>query len=387
MSLTQDNMDHNGGAGEHENSDTGTRRLRRACNLCHQMKLRCTGTNPCARCQDTGCECVYALAAKLGKPKGARNKKTLQRLQNKEQATTETASPERTAPSPPNSQINSPTCFEPETDITVVDWDSLLSGPMTNSDTDTLFRFDEPDSAISMSEVDPMVGWHTPGNNIFKSSSDSLSPPLTRKDTSEAWFQQMGTGADDPMSIFELSEESKQHEHHASACNCLRLQFESICHLKSMEKEQLILRSDTDFATTFNALATSLNLLNCTRCQSDRETIEIIIMAVGLVFRRLQSLTDADLLGTDMRLKLGDQYISGSEPLSLVRKTLLTLARDKVQEAYARTRARVGKLVASVESGAVASSHGDVEQMDAMKLQIALMRLDVIFQRLQSTLQ
>ncbi|KAL7941875.1 hypothetical protein V8C42DRAFT_333958, partial [Trichoderma barbatum] len=56
------------------------RRLRSACDLCHASKVRCTGGQPCKKCCNSNLPCTYSYMAKLGKPKGSRNKRTLERL-------------------------------------------------------------------------------------------------------------------------------------------------------------------------------------------------------------------------------------------------------------------------------------------------------------------
>lgn len=48
-----------------------TRKLRSACDLCHQGKTRCSGGNPCTGCQNSGAECTYSVSNRLGRPKGA----------------------------------------------------------------------------------------------------------------------------------------------------------------------------------------------------------------------------------------------------------------------------------------------------------------------------
>ncbi|KAL6691426.1 hypothetical protein J3F84DRAFT_162452 [Trichoderma pleuroticola] len=56
------------------------RRLRSACDVCHASKVRCTGGQPCKKCCNSNLPCTYSYMAKLGKPKGSRNKRTLERL-------------------------------------------------------------------------------------------------------------------------------------------------------------------------------------------------------------------------------------------------------------------------------------------------------------------
>ncbi|QGA17794.1 hypothetical protein EYB26_005470 [Talaromyces marneffei] len=47
-----------------------TRKLRSACDICHQAKTRCSGGNPCTGCRNSGAECVYSVSNRLGRPKG-----------------------------------------------------------------------------------------------------------------------------------------------------------------------------------------------------------------------------------------------------------------------------------------------------------------------------
>jgi Fungal Zn(2)-Cys(6) binuclear cluster domain len=105
------------------------KKLRLACDSCHGSKVRCSGGEPCVRCRDrlvfprryssrtpspalflpltatttvegidaeetdnvpSNFECQYSYMSKLGKPKGSRNKKTLEKLA----ATTTEAAPQ-----------------------------------------------------------------------------------------------------------------------------------------------------------------------------------------------------------------------------------------------------------------------------------------------------
>lgn len=52
-------------------------RLRAACNLCHQAKIKCSGEYPCSACQGSNLQCVYSPASRQGRPKGSKNKRTL----------------------------------------------------------------------------------------------------------------------------------------------------------------------------------------------------------------------------------------------------------------------------------------------------------------------
>ncbi|KAJ5626330.1 hypothetical protein N7510_002639 [Penicillium lagena] len=52
-------------------------RMRSACDACHLSKLRCSGGSPCANCQLSDQPCAYSPSNRLGRPKGIKNKPTV----------------------------------------------------------------------------------------------------------------------------------------------------------------------------------------------------------------------------------------------------------------------------------------------------------------------
>ena len=59
------------------------KKYRAACDQCHASKVRCPGGGPpCKRCShlDKSALCHYSLAARIGKPPGSKNRKTLERI-------------------------------------------------------------------------------------------------------------------------------------------------------------------------------------------------------------------------------------------------------------------------------------------------------------------
>ena len=53
-------------------------KMRTACDICHHSKVRCIGGNPCEGCQKSGAWCKYSQSNRVGRPKGVRNKRTLE---------------------------------------------------------------------------------------------------------------------------------------------------------------------------------------------------------------------------------------------------------------------------------------------------------------------
>lgn len=68
-------------------SPSAIKRYKAACDRCHSSKVKCPGGGPpCERCADGSFPCTYSLTARIGKPPGSRNKKTLERLHHAGQA-------------------------------------------------------------------------------------------------------------------------------------------------------------------------------------------------------------------------------------------------------------------------------------------------------------
>lgn len=61
-------------------SVSGQKSLRSACDLCHQGKVKCGGGIPCEGCHKLGLKCTYSISNRTGRPKGVKNKRTLERI-------------------------------------------------------------------------------------------------------------------------------------------------------------------------------------------------------------------------------------------------------------------------------------------------------------------
>ncbi|KAH6624304.1 hypothetical protein B0J18DRAFT_174161 [Chaetomium sp. MPI-SDFR-AT-0129] len=55
-------------------TQTTTPKLRSACNSCRQLKVRCSGGNPCQNCATSNTACGYGVSNRLGRPRGAKNR-------------------------------------------------------------------------------------------------------------------------------------------------------------------------------------------------------------------------------------------------------------------------------------------------------------------------
>lgn len=70
-----------------ESNKPQQRKLRQACDVCHSAKMKCSGGKPCAGCRDSGYECLYSVSNRIGRPKGTKNKRTLERMSRQQSDT------------------------------------------------------------------------------------------------------------------------------------------------------------------------------------------------------------------------------------------------------------------------------------------------------------
>jgi hypothetical protein len=62
----------------------GLRTRRLACDRCHRGKTKCSRGTPCTLCDEGGRPCTYSVTSRLGRPKGSKNKRTLETRQVQE---------------------------------------------------------------------------------------------------------------------------------------------------------------------------------------------------------------------------------------------------------------------------------------------------------------
>lgn len=57
-----------------------SKKLRTACDICHQAKMKCSGGTPCQGCRGSDYTCIYSVSKRIGRPKGTKNKRTADRM-------------------------------------------------------------------------------------------------------------------------------------------------------------------------------------------------------------------------------------------------------------------------------------------------------------------
>ncbi|KAL4972928.1 hypothetical protein BDW66DRAFT_169113 [Aspergillus desertorum] len=397
---------------------TEGKRLRRACNACHRMKLRCSGTKPCARCQDAGNECAYAFVAKLGKPRGSRNKKTIERERERQRQESAAASEHGDGEGEGDTRSSSP--LSPSPPPLLVHRKLTDSGDscLLNSELDAVDGMDWTALVHAVTTptsvpIDPALGW------MDGLEEDSCLQSTTCDDLHSHWPMPINIedlaldpGPNAPAnppnaapSVASTSAAKRRPSLSTSqaACNCLQRLFETLCNLRAPSTKSLVQiqppptppcpGGNNALLATLNALSTLQKVQKCQlpSCHSDYETTELVILTVDHVFRRLQRLlcesTGAEAMFNDLQLHLGGQTVSESEPLSLVRQALLGLVRERAQQAVAETRRRMGMIGTNLNTNAGAdleeALNGNTEKMYVVKLRMAGMRLDTMLQQIE----
>lgn len=143
-----------------------TTRLRNACDTCHKLKRRCTGTMPCENCASLGSSCFYSVAGRLGRPRGSKSRR------NTESMKSSSSQPQKSVPVPIQNNDSVSNAFS---DMLDLDFDSfdhsssykLSMNPSQISDTAmNLFSTSEADALQIMEHFSSL-------------DSSNLSRPIT----------------------------------------------------------------------------------------------------------------------------------------------------------------------------------------------------------------
>lgn len=134
------------------------KKLRTACDICHQAKMKCSGGNPCSGCGDSGYECFYSSSNRIGRPKGTRNKRTLERMSHNQS----------------NNELNQASTKAQDASVRGQD-PGMLSGLMAP------YRYNKMasipgDDALINSAFGPNVSYPPPNPPLFERLSESFDP-------------------------------------------------------------------------------------------------------------------------------------------------------------------------------------------------------------------
>ena len=366
------------------NKQLPPKKLRTACDVCHQAKMKCSGGTPCAGCRDSGYECRYSVSNRIGRPKGTKNKRTLDRMsRNKggggEQTENDQSSPTQAHPS--LTALSNPSGSSmPSSDKTSIN--SILGTSLDETTsvpgTDTFGAFsNDPNSwydfgdfagtspfAQQQSSLEAFM--NEDSNPYSQVDSAYVSPTSLFSDRGNVsggpdlsgLLGNMGGEADEPQNMTASTSSSSLTS--SATCNCVQNHAELLCRLKELEQRHTQPRLDVVLSSAQQALVPWKSVIECRVCQHDdnQEVLILSAMSIRTVLRSLQSLCSeyynavvsskeaegqervADDIPDGMQSVIGMYEITGEERMA-VKDLLISRTLDKVKYTLACFKERL----------------------------------------------
>lgn len=123
---------------------SNSRKIRSACDICHALKMKCSGGDPCTGCARSKQSCIYSEPNRLGRPKGSKNKKS--------QHPCTIAKRSRSKPREKGRTDSSGSDSSPRPSPTEQEVALGLDGLLSSGDVDELQDFLEPNAFINIDD-------------------------------------------------------------------------------------------------------------------------------------------------------------------------------------------------------------------------------------------
>ncbi|KAF2711266.1 hypothetical protein K504DRAFT_465036 [Pleomassaria siparia CBS 279.74] len=397
--------------------------LRTACDYCHQAKVRCTGGGSvCGRCQRDNIPCHYSYPARVGKPKGSRNKKTIEKL-NALARQTRVESPrsqgdqfnqpfghvrpqiatniarlqqfreDGQCSSSPHSMHTQylvrhdstgqpgPDPFLNFTDMDVQgnktsslqqseqrdSVDSILACQFSSSECLPTFQSIFPEDEVEINDLVLSPTMEAAGHPTPHSSDSFASnPPSSRPENTMHLSLRMSTA--------ELEETFGFSE--PQGCDCLQRQANHLCQLRKLERRSGEMRLDNLMRFSSTVFQTLEQSQKCTSCINDAQVLQI----GGMIFRVLLRWIAATCQGSEyINVQLGDYSLTDDDNawmniLILSRllsncKTSAELFKRRIELTFSSTNSRSldQTYLTSVASGLVSAFDEYITQVAGRK--------------------
>ncbi|KUJ11560.1 uncharacterized protein LY89DRAFT_227318 [Mollisia scopiformis] len=324
-------------------SEQRAKKLRHACNSCHRAKVKCSRGTPCAGCAASGDRCVYSESNRAGRPRGTKNKRTLDLMNANAASNSSERSRSRTPsdPQPPmssamNSGMSTPALMSgmptPNISPEMVNNLSFLDsrdafwtfgGPGTGFDdfpTDALL---DASSALNTSTS------HMFGNDPILSHDFDKNPLglFSHTDLTVDYFSL-------PLTPSSTSSPSSN----SSKCSCLNHHAKLLVRLKTLWQATTPPPIDVVLDGVKQVLEPWKQFIQCHICQpdEDQEALLLSAMSFRVVLRLLQRVcnrsTEFDAFFDDgtAGLRVGNYDITGDEQ-NLVLDLLVSQTLGKIQ--------------------------------------------------------
>ncbi|OJJ42726.1 hypothetical protein ASPZODRAFT_147127 [Penicilliopsis zonata CBS 506.65] len=268
------------------------KKLRSACDSCHQCKVKCSGGSPCFRCTSRGLCCRYGFQNRAGKPKGSKNRKTLERehrlrlgwLHSLDSSTINLSG--QTSLSNPCTDFSSPLDLDPWT----MEMDLALQTPPEESSSESLEALTTPVSSF--------------GDDAYLQLSDpatSISPEFP------------------PL-----------QQHPDQGCGCVQSQAVNVAALHQLTGRDRSDRFDLAMKSITATLETCERFIACHACHKSLSSILLTLSATELIFSLSEQLTMNNHPPGALPCSLGNYKVTQEEGQA-IRNVLIkiTLSRGR----------------------------------------------------------
>ncbi|KAH8698373.1 hypothetical protein BGW36DRAFT_144779 [Talaromyces proteolyticus] len=317
------------GQADQQTSTPKQKSLRSACDTCHHSKVKCSGRLPCEGCEKLRVRCKYSISNRTGRPKGVRNKKTLERIKHlsmSSDSAPETVQPESDESSffavqsrimpkeTPNPPIQS-AVFQPYSDpdqhanasivnpfdfFSMSDIPGYLNAGVGEVGTGEKHGTcgDEPLSPSSFEAITTHGFLHTMEQDIpwptdlNLSSADNTTKPVgptkyvndktttTKHDRDSTYSQQEKPSKEAPS--------SRSRTPSIGTCDCLQQLADQLAQIKALSRVAEPLKADSILSVTREALHRWRRQLQCNICQQNDDKDILVLSVMG--FRAIISL-------------------------------------------------------------------------------------------------
>ncbi len=361
-----------------------TKKLRTACDVCHQAKMKCSGGTPCAGCRDSGYECCYSVSNRIGRPKGTKNKRTLDRMSQKRSGASDNSDSGQASPVQAQTSMASLTNCTGN-NLASMDKSSFESVLATGLDGASSFPGSEAFGPLS----DDLSSWYDFGD--FAASSPFAQQPSVFLNEEPHSYSSIDSAYVSPASLFTdkgrvasalepsglrsnmdgetngtkdvTASTSSSYLASSTTCNCVQNHAELLCRLKELEQRHAQPRLDVVLSSAQQALGPWKSVVECRVCRHDdnQEVLSLSAMSIRTVLRSLQSLCseyynsvvsgqdiyDQQGATTDipdgMQSAIGMYEITGEERMA-VKDLLISRTLDKMKYTLACFKERLETL-------------------------------------------
>ncbi|KAJ5366990.1 hypothetical protein N7541_000931 [Penicillium brevicompactum] len=347
--------------------------LRTACDCCHAAKIRCSGGAPCTRC-------ARDQKAKIGKPRGSLNKKTIERLRMKEKQRQAPQTPPSTAgsvdvaePIPPLPSCDSPVAVNvdlgplspsqpmptpPDFGLGTAFDDLIFPESQLESwlpETTECFQTENPPDTQPRSPVQQANSHPTPRPSFSTGAasddphptSSTLYRPLSF-DSSACRSSRLAEPSSFGFNLPLFTQQSVRPESRPcqSPCTCFPTLSHHLCTLQATssttEHSQAL---DTLLIHSQRILPSIRTLATCQRCRRDTQTLFL----VNMILARLLKWTHASICTCETRcvsadIRLGKYQAPGGMGLMVTRLLIQAYLAEfeKAVQMFEGTVSRVG---------------------------------------------